>query len=94
MNLVVIGLYISAFLYVAIGGLLTMMGMSVYVFIPLFGIALLAILCGKRIEAESHRAAWVGVILMAVYTFSAFFPLGAMGLYGAYRDRKVWSAWE
>jgi hypothetical protein len=94
MNLVVIGLYISAFLFVAIGGLLTMMGMSEYVFIPLFGLALLVIVCGKRIEAGSHRAAWLGVIIMAVYAFSAFFPLGLMGLYGAYRDRKVWSAWE
>lgn len=93
MNLVSICLKISAWLYIVIGSLLTFIGFT-YALVPMLGIAILVVLNAKSIDAESSRAAWIGVILMTLYTFSAFFPIGLAGLYGAYRDRKIWTRWE
>lgn len=93
MNLLVTNLYISAFLYLAMGAVAAYSGL-VLIMIPFFAIALLVGWCAKSIERGSSRAVLIGMVLMVWYVTSPFLPLGLIGLYGFYRDRKIWSAWE
>lgn len=92
MNTVSVCLKISAFLYVLLGGALAFVGMPV-LFVPSLGIAIGVVAVAAYIDRGSSKAAWIGVGLMVLYTFSYFFFIGIPGLVGAYRDRKDWLAW-
>lgn len=92
MNTASICIKISAWLYLLIGGIVAA-SVNIYMLVPFFALALLAVAVAKSIDMQSKRAAWAGVVLLTLYSFSIFFFLGIPGLIGAYRARGEWMAW-
>lgn len=93
MNTASICLKISAWLYLLIGSALSMATGSSYLLILFFAMALGVVAVAKTIDTRNRTAAWIGVVLLGLYTFSLFFFLGIPGLVAAYRSRNEWMAW-
>jgi hypothetical protein len=85
-------LTVSAWLYIALGAILDMT-VSTYMLIPCFMLAFGVVAVIKGIEAEKRIAAWIGVVLLSLYSVSLFFFLGIPGLVAAYRARDEWTRW-
>jgi energy-coupling factor transporter transmembrane protein EcfT len=92
MNAVSICLNIATLLIFFMGAVVAAM-VSPYLMIANFAVCLLLITISKCIQQKSRKAAWSGVAVMGMLTFSMFFPIGIAGLVGAYRSRAEWTAW-